>query len=488
VSGIISRSEPKIIAPPGRSKSFVVLQRLGRIVLQKWMLVLVAVDVLGIAAISEVTLQFSHNNIANNFFEASAAIAGVLVVWGLVANTQFVYRRETVLAGLRTQVVRTAVSVVLAFSFILLVAFGLQLAEELSRVWLFAAAAAAFVWVVGVRLAWQGLLRSRLSAGQCLERALLLVGPNARVEEVTQTIERGTRGEVRVAAVAPIPGLRDAPTVEWVEFLVRSSAVDRVFVANFDDCAEETNAVVARLGRLAVNVTLIPDLTGLTATALRVDLIGMRPALDVNQLPLTAPQAIVKRAEDLALGSLALLMALPVFVAICVAIKLDSPGPVFFRQWRAGFHDRRFRVWKFRTMHHRMRDADALKQTSRGDPRVTRVGRVLRRTSLDELPQLFNVIWGEMSIVGPRPHALGMKAVNRPLEDVIAAYAARHRVKPGMTGWAQVNGCRGEVDSEEKLRRRVWLDCEYIASWSLAFDLWIMLRTVAVLLLKDDAY
>jgi polysaccharide biosynthesis protein PslA len=145
-------------------------------------------------------------------------------------------------------------------------------------------------------------------------------------------------------------------------------------------------------------------------------------------------------------------------------------------------------VWKFRTMYHNARDERAVQQTSRYDRRVTRVGRILRRFSLDELPQLINVIQGDMSVVGPRPHALGMTSVGLPMTEVLEEYAARHRLKPGITGWAQVNGCRGEVDSHEKLRRRVALDCYYIDNWSLSFDLWVIVRTMALLLFDEGAY
>ena len=183
-----------------------------------------------------------------------------------------------------------------------------------------------------------------------------------------------------------------------------------------------------------------------------------------------------------------MLLATPVFVVIALAIKLDSSGPVLFGQLREGYHNRVFKIWKFRTMYHEARDERAVQQTSRHDRRVTRVGWLLRRLSLDELPQFINVIRGEMSVVGPRPHALGMTSVGLPLTQVLEEYAARHRLKPGITGWAQVNGCRGEVDSHEKLRRRVSLDCYYIDHWSLSLDLWIILRTFALLLFDLDAY
>jgi lipopolysaccharide/colanic/teichoic acid biosynthesis glycosyltransferase len=183
-----------------------------------------------------------------------------------------------------------------------------------------------------------------------------------------------------------------------------------------------------------------------------------------------------------------LALSAPLFGIIAIAIKLDSPGPLLFGQMREGYHNKVFRLWKFRTMYHGCRDEGAVQQTSRNDRRVTRVGRVLRRFSLDELPQLINVIRGEMSIVGPRPHALGMTCAGLPMTQVLEGYAARLRLKPGITGWAQVNGCRGEVDSHEKLHRRVSLDCHYIDHWSLSLDLWIVLRTAVLLLFDRGAY
>jgi exopolysaccharide biosynthesis polyprenyl glycosylphosphotransferase len=235
-------------------------------------------------------------------------------------------------------------------------------------------------------------------------------------------------------------------------------------------------------------VTVIPDLAALQVPVLSVDRIGMLPAINLASRPLTAIDVMLKRAEDMFLSCLILLLAAPMFVLIALAIKLDSSGPVLFGQAREGYHNKVFKVWKFRTMYHEVRDERAVQQTSRHDRRVTRVGYLLRRLSLDELPQVINVIRGEMSIVGPRPHALGMTSVGLPMTQVLEGYAARLRLKPGITGWAQVNGCRGEVNSHEKLRRRVSLDCYYIDHWSLSLDLWIIARTLVLLLFDSDAY
>jgi Undecaprenyl-phosphate glucose phosphotransferase len=187
---------------------------------------------------------------------------------------------------------------------------------------------------------------------------------------------------------------------------------------------------------------------------------------------------IFKTVEDRLLGALILMLISPLMVAIALLIRLDSPGPALFRQKRYGFNNQLIEVLKFRTMHQEMSDSNAERLTRRNDPRITRVGAFLRRTSLDELPQFLNVLRGDMSIVGPRPHALSAKAGTLLYQEAVKYYDARHRMKPGITGWAQVNGWRGETDTLEQIRKRVEHDLFYIEHWSIAFDLRIIARTI----------
>ena len=196
----------------------------------------------------------------------------------------------------------------------------------------------------------------------------------------------------------------------------------------------------------------------------------------------------VKAVEDyvLALGALAV-AAVPMAL-IALAVRLDSPGPVLFRQRRTGFNNKDFFVFKFRTMYHEHADHEVQRQVEEGDPRVTRVGAILRRTSLDELPQIFNVLRGEMSFIGPRPHAPGTRAGGKLFEEVTDRYAARHRVKPGLTGLAQVRGYRGQTETEEKLILRVESDLEYIEKWSLWLDLVILVRTLLAVARMRNAH
>jgi len=215
-----------------------------------------------------------------------------------------------------------------------------------------------------------------------------------------------------------------------------------------------------------------------------VSQLGPISSLNLTRRPLSLLQRIEKRVFDMTLASLALVLLAPLFAIVALAIRLDSPGPVFFVQRRYGFNQEPFRIVKFRTMS-AMEDDSNLISATRFDPRVTRIGALLRRTSIDELPQLLNVLAGDMSLVGPRPHAL---AHDQRYDRRIAQYARRHNVKPGITGWAQVCGLRGEIASEDKMRRRVEHDLYYVDNWSLWLDVKIMAMTVFSSKAHSDAY
>ena len=415
-------------------------------------------------------------------------LAGFALAWPFSAYMQHLYGRLALLIGFRQLLLRTVATCALAFGIILLLGFGLNILGSVSRVWLLTWAVTVFAWTGFTRLVWRGYLHHQLRQGSCFERVVVLAGSPQAARRLTERVERESDGHLRVAAAAALPATFDAAALDWIEDVVRNGVVDRVVIGHFSDAMAQTNALLARLTRLAIDVTLLPDLEGLQAPLLHVDRIGMLPAIELDFRPLTPVQTYLKRAEDLLLAGALTIFLLPVLLLIALAIKLDSSGSVLFSQERAGFNGRTFKVWKFRTMYAHDRDDHAVRQTSRGDSRVTRVGRFLRRTSLDELPQLFNVLTGDMSIVGPRPHALGMKTVGLLLHEAIEEYTARHRLKPGITGWAQVNGSRGEIDTLEKLQRRVALDCHYIENWSLGFDLWIIARTATLVLFDPNAY
>ena len=265
---------------------------------------------------------------------------------------------------------------------------------------------------------------------------------------------------------------------------VGANQVDEILVALPSGVGGALETLLRRLNSVPVNVRICPELALLKRPLRRLPPIAALPTFDLYERPLSGWNQVSKRAEDLVLAPLILFCAAPFLLLIAVLIKLDSPGPVLFRQRRFGFNNNEFTVYKFRTMRHAAEE-DGVPQARRDDGRVTRLGAFLRRTSLDELPQLLNVLRGDMSLVGPRPHAV---AHNRLFAQTIDDYLGRHRVKPGITGWAQVNGLRGEIRSEEQLRLRVQHDLHYIDHWSFWLDLKILLLTIPVGFVHENAY
>lgn len=267
-------------------------------------------------------------------------------------------------------------------------------------------------------------------------------------------------------------------TLRAARGLVEAGEADLLLVALPETAAGAIAAILRVMAGVSLDIWLAPDIARLYEAPARLSSLAGVPFLHLQERPMAGFAAIAKRAEDLLLGLPLLLLASPLMLGIALAVRLTSPGPALFVQPRRGLNRRIIRVRKFRTMAMEAADGAGARQAVVGDARVTPLGRFLRRTSLDELPQLLNVVEGSMSLVGPRPHALGTEAAGRPFAEAAADYAARHRVKPGMTGWAQVRGWRGETDTVEKLRRRVEHDLYYIAHWSLAFDLRILAMTL----------
>jgi len=259
--------------------------------------------------------------------------------------------------------------------------------------------------------------------------------------------------------------------------------VDVIILAISSDARRRIQAIAQQLNALPQRVILLLDTDGLPLAFDR----ALDGSTTLSGAPTDARRVVTKRLLDLALASAILVVLSPIMAAIALLVKQDSPGPILFRQRRHGFNNEIIRVWKFRTMRH---DPDAelriQSQTTDDDPRITRIGRWLRRTSLDELPQLFNVLSGEMSVVGPRPHALGMTTEGDDVEALVRDYAHRHRMKPGITGWAQINGSRGPVPTREALEARIAYDLDYIRRSSIWFDLEIVLKTVPCLLEDRD--
>jgi Undecaprenyl-phosphate glucose phosphotransferase len=256
------------------------------------------------------------------------------------------------------------------------------------------------------------------------------------------------------------------------------ASIDRIVIAMPYDAAQRAVQLFERLSALPHEIVLVVEESDKRVSGR----LGGLHLARMGGRHIVARRAAAKRLQDVVIGSLGLLAAFPIGLLVALAVKLDSPGPVFFRQKRHGFNNEEIWVLKFRSMRHDRADATASKQVTKDDDRVTRVGRVIRKLSLDELPQLINVLRGEMSLVGPRPHAIGMKSGGADAASLVNSYSHRHRMKPGLTGLAAINGSRGPVDDAESLRRRVMLDLSYIERQSVWLDLWIMFMTVPLML------
>ncbi|MEA3080706.1 MAG: polysaccharide biosynthesis protein PslA, partial [Sphingomonadales bacterium] len=270
--------------------------------------------------------------------------------------------------------------------------------------------------------------------------------------------------------------------------LARRGEIDQVLISGAQFTPKRLEQIVEGLSEVCVDVSLIPAQAIELAPNYRVNLLGAVPVLTLWQRPFRDMNQLVKRAEDLIVSAIALTILSPLLLLTALVIRLTSPGPILFVQPRVGFNNEAINVFKFRTMYTHMTDLGAKQTTTRADPRVTPVGRVLRRFSIDELPQLFNVLQGSMSLVGPRPHGTEMMVGDRFYHEAVRGYAGRHRVKPGITGYAQVNGLRGEVRTIERAKRRVELDKYYVDHWSFWLDIWILFATARAVLFDRDAY
>ena len=338
----------------------------------------------------------------------------------------------------------------------------------------------------------------RLAAAGRLVRRTVIVGGGKNAEELIELLDRAANKGIEIVGIfddrkddrspETIMGYKKLGSFEALETFCREQDIDLLIVTL-------PMAAEARILQLLKMLWVLPVDIRLSATSSRLrfrpqaySYISNVPVLNLFDKPLTDWDTLLKEVEDRVLGTLLLILAAPVMALVALAVKWDSRGPVFFTQKRQGFNNEEIKIYKFRSMYVDQADANAAKLVTRDDPRVTRVGRFIRKTSLDELPQLLNVVKGELSLVGPRPHASMAKAKDQAYVDVVDGYYARHKIKPGVTGWAQINGWRGETDTYEKIQRRVEYDLDYIDNWSILFDLYIIALTPISLITTRNAY
>jgi len=423
-----------------------------------------------------------------DFFESALSIS---LIAGSLAAVVLRQRKALLMSGSAAALTKqTAVQFAALAGLVLTLSFFARLSDHVPRGFIAAWLGCGFGFVLGGRLWLFGWLRNLEAKGALRERIAIIGTPSATKDMIRNLLNGGRRsveivGVFEGLSLAPEGTIRlaDPDLAELIELGMRRS-LDRIVLALPDLNQSAVRDVVQQLKVIDIELALCPVTFCLDREPSCVDFLGQVPLFVLAPRPYRRWGIILKAAEDRILGALLLILLFPAMFVVAIAIKLDSPGPVFFRQWRQGWNNTEFRIWKFRTMthDHGHEERNAVRQTQIADPRVTRVGRFLRRSSLDELPQLFNVLCGEMSLVGPRPHSAYMRTENLLGEEIVQEYAHRHRVKPGMTGWAQVNGLRGATHKIEQMRKRVELDIYYIEHWSILFDLKILFLTPLKLL------
>ncbi|HVO16512.1 MAG TPA: undecaprenyl-phosphate glucose phosphotransferase [Alphaproteobacteria bacterium] len=418
-----------------------------------------------------------------------SSYAWVTILGGVLAANLFHMNdayRFSALERLPDSLRRVTLAWITVAAVLIVLSFLTKASADFSRVWSALWFGSALTVLVGMRIGVHGLIRRWKRRGLlCPSVAVLGGGPVAErlVRHLTGDVDPAIRlvGVYRDATADDMPVCGGQPVAGDIEALVRDARrlpIDMVVLALPWSAERRILAAIERLRALPLNVSLCPDGIGFQLGRCPINHLANISTLGIQHRPLSGWHHVAKAIEDRTLAALALLFLAPLLATIAVLIRLDSPGPVLFRQKRYGFNDQLIEVLKFRTMYYEATDQNAEQLTRRNDPRVTRVGAFLRKTSLDELPQLINVLRGDMSIVGPRPHALRAKAAGVLYPEAVRNYSARHRVKPGITGWAQINGWRGETETLEQIAKRVEHDLFYIENWSIGLDLKIIVRTM----------
>lgn len=386
---------------------------------------------------------------------------------------------------------------VAAFAALALLGFLFKMSAEFSRVWFTSWFISGLVLLVGMRLVLAFFVRRWARNGR-MERRAVIVGGGKIAEALIRAIEQQPYNDIRICGIFDDRDDTRSPTVvagypklgtidELIEF-GRIARIDMLIVSLPLTAENRVLAMLKKLWVLPVDIRLSAHANQLHFRPRSYSFLGSVPMLDIFDKPINNWDSVAKRAFDIFFSLLGIVVFSPIMIGTAIAVKLDSKGPVFFKQKRHGFNNEEIEVYKFRSMYVEQQDLSARNAVTKGDPRVTRVGRIIRKTSIDELPQFFNALIGNLSLIGPRPHAVAAQSHNKLYHEVVDGYFARHRVKPGVTGWAQINGWRGEIDHDDKIKSRTEFDLYYIENWSLWFDLKILFLTPVRLLNTENAY
>ena len=384
-----------------------------------------------------------------------------------------------------------------AFALMALTAFAMKTSQDYSRLLLGTWFVVGFLLIFGLRLVMSRLIRRWARDGR-IERRAVIVGGGKSAEQLIRSVEKQPYNDIRICGIFDDRGDKRSPPIvagypklgtisELIEF-ARIARIDMLIVSLPLTAESRVLQLLKKLWVLPVDIRLSAHSNALQFRPRAYSYIGSVPMLDIFDKPINDWDSVAKRSFDIVFSLVGIVVFSPVMLATAIAIKLDSKGPVLFKQKRHGFNNEIIEVYKFRSMYTDRSDPTAKQTVTKNDPRVTRVGRFIRKTSIDELPQFFNALFGSLSLVGPRPHAIAAQSHNLLYNEVVDGYFARHKVKPGVTGWAQINGWRGEMDTNEKIRMRTEYDLYYIENWSMLFDLRILFLTPIRLLNTENAY
>ncbi|MEX3009370.1 undecaprenyl-phosphate glucose phosphotransferase [Hoeflea sp. TYP-13] len=424
-----------------------------------------------------------------------ACIAGALFAV-LLFQISDVYQLQSLRSALRA-LPKLLICWSITFAVMTAAAFFLKVGEEFSRVWFGSWFLVGIVFLLIGRNFIAFAIR-RWARDGTMERRAVIVGGGKAAEQLIRALEQQPDNDVRICGIFDDRGDRRSPAVvagypklgnvsELVEF-ARLARIDMLIISLPLTAEKRVMDLLKKLWVLPVDIRLAAHSSELRFRPRAYSNIGAVQMLDIFDRPINDWDSVAKRIFDIVFSLLGIIVFSPVMLVTAIAVKLTSKGPVLFTQQRHGFNNEVINVYKFRSMYADKTDHSARNAVTKNDPRVTPVGRFIRRTSIDELPQFFNALRGDLSLVGPRPHAIQAQSHDRMFAEVVDGYFARHRVKPGVTGWAQINGWRGEIDDDEKIKQRTAFDLYYIENWSLLFDLKILLLTPIKLLNTDNAY
>lgn len=430
----------------------------------------------------------------STYYIVTAVFGALLAV--LLLQISDAYQLQSLRSPLRI-LPRMLINWIVAFAIMAVIAFFLKIGQDFSRFWFgsWFLGGGAFLFLGRNFVAFA--IR-RWARDGTMERRAVIVGGGSAAEQLIRALEQQPDNDVRICGIFDDRDNRRSPPIvagypklgnisELVEF-ARLIRIDMLIISLPLTAEKRVMDMLKKLWVLPVDIRLAAHSSELRFRPRAYSRIGSVQMLDIFDRPINDWDSVAKRAFDVFFSLLGILVFWPIMLITAIAIKATSKGPVFFMQKRHGFNNEVINVFKFRSMYADQSDPAARVVVTKGDPRVTPVGRFIRRTSIDELPQFFNALRGDLSLVGPRPHAVMAQTQDKLFAEVVDGYFARHRVKPGVTGWAQINGWRGEVDDDEKIKQRTAFDLYYIENWSLLFDLKILFLTPFRLLNSENAY